>query len=76
MRVMRTIVWKPGFQNHHDNKSKRFVFIICSRARAAKFLLHFFAVSAFLIPNFMGTYTTKLSKQVFLERRAGHPIKV
>ena len=55
MRVMRTIVWKQGFQNHHDNKSKRFFFSICSRAHAAKFLVHFFAVSAFLIPNFTGT---------------------
>ena len=65
MKVMRTIVWKPGFQKHHDNRSKRFFFLICSCAHAAKLLLHFFAVSAFLIPNFMGTYTTELSRQVF-----------
>ena len=47
-----------------QQKQKVF-FLICSRSRVAKLLVHFFTVSAFLIPNLMGTYTTELSRQVF-----------
>ena len=56
MGVMRTIILygNQAFKTTTTTKQK-VCFLICSRARAAKFLIHFFAVSAFLIPNFMGT---------------------
>ena len=65
MRVMRTfnnnIVWKPGFQNHHDNKAKGLFFNLFS-CSCSKILDTFLCSFRFPNSQFYGYLTPRSSQ--------------